>query len=186
MLKYSGIVTPYIMFTCAVCRKIFKNHFELRAHTKTCVMLYSSQPATMILPNLQPSNHDHNDVPLIEMGDIYNTLLENAQSSTTADVLPPVLDWRCAVPVIDTVPQSLPTRFDSRIFNYHEVLIARDVRKHEKSLPWTNTNYSLLSQVVNSLSLSQSDTDRLLNAVIYLYIASATTLDHRYTVWIPE
>ena len=135
----------------------------------------------MILPNLQPSNHDHNDVTLIEMGDIYNTLLENAQPSTTADVLPPVLDWRCAVPVIDTVPQSPPTRFDSRIFNYHEVLIARDVRKHEKSLPWTNKNYSLLSQVVNSLSLSQSDTDRLLNAVIYLYIASATIVDHRYT-----
>ena len=150
-------------------------------------MLYSSQPATMILPNLQPSNHDHNDVTIIEMGDIYNTLLVNAQSSTTADVLPPVLDWRCAVPVIDTVPQSPPTRFDSRIFNYHEVLIARDVRKHEKSLPWTNKNYSLLSQVVNSLSLSQSDTDRLLNAVsYYLYIVSATILHHRYTVWIQE
>jgi hypothetical protein len=128
------------------------------------------QPATLIKPNVQLSNNDWTQLPFNEMSDHGNTPLENIPSSTTVTLLPPVLDWRCAQPLTDMVTQTPPTGFDAKMFNYHEVLIARDVRKHEKALPWTNTNYSLLSQVVNSLSLSQSDTDRLLKAVILHYI----------------
>ena len=61
-----------------------------------------------------------------------------------------------------------PTKPTSR---HHDSAIAKHVRSHESVLKWTNTNYSILSQLVNSLSLSQSDTDRLLQGVhLYYFI----------------
>ena len=90
------------------------------------------------------------------------------EDSSSAPFQPVDLDstnWRGVPCSIPQTPQSSTAMLN------HELQIARDVRKHElrQASLWTNKNYRILSQLINSLSLSQSDADRLLNAVI-LYI----------------
>ena len=53
VFKYSRIVTPYIMFPCTVCLKVFKKYFLLRHHTKTYIVHALPQSATIIMSNLQ-------------------------------------------------------------------------------------------------------------------------------------
>jgi len=177
VLSNSGFTTAENMFPCSVCQKLFKNWFQLRAHTLTCFSDTLSQSATLpenailvpsaptIFTNSHPqSNNDSfvDDLCDVDTVDTSATI----SGSPMSELLPLVFDWRRAPPEIDAENESTPKPFDLKSFNYHEVLIARDVRRHENALQWTNKNYSILSQVVNSLSLSQSDTDRLLNAVI--------------------
>jgi hypothetical protein len=100
--------------------------------------------------------------------DAMDTVLEHDLEADTAE---PETNWR-GVP--SSIPQSTPSPSAMLI---HELQIARDVRKHEKRQAsiWTNKNYRILSQLINSLSLSQSDADRLLNAVILNITQSAIT-----------
>ncbi len=65
-------------------------------------------------------------------------------------------------------PPSAASECSARVSHLsHESRIASETRKHEARIAgqWTNENFRVLSQLVNSLSLSQSDTDRILNAV---------------------
>ena len=164
------------MFPCSVCQKVFKNWFQLRAHTKTCfsdtLMQSATVPHNVTMLHNQPivleADTPSNDTIVDDACDIDTNTASQIMPSSTGPILEPsplLFNWRGAAPDIQAFPQATPSRFDPKQFNYHEVLIARDVRRHETALPWTNKNYSVLSQVVNSLSLSQSDTDRLLNAV---------------------
>ena len=70
------------------------------------------------------------------------------------------LHWR-----LPEHPQANVADTASTMHRDHVTLLAADIRRHERRLHWTNTNFSVLSQLINSLSLSQSDTNRLLIAV---------------------
>ena len=70
--------------------------------------------------------------------------------------------WRSDSAHVTNAPTPGPTLPTCRD---HSSTIAKNIRAHENSLKWTNNNYCILSQLVNSLSLSQSDTDRLLRGV---------------------
>ena len=173
------------MFPCSVCQKLFKNWKQLRAHTLTCFSDTLSQSATLpqnviLVPTptiLTDSNPQSNNPFIDDLCDVdTNETSATMSGSPIIDSFPLLFDWRRAPPEIDAEKESPPKPFDPKSFNYHEVLIARDVRRHENALQWTNKNYSILSQVVNSLSLSQSDTDRLLNAVITIPTLSIIVL----------
>jgi hypothetical protein len=113
------------------------------------------------------NDNDFQSVPLnLESGVLLNlTSLEDAlyvPSSPDGTVG----TWR---PIEDNLSQKAP---QISVFSSHESRIERDVRRNEQRLAamWTNNNFRVLSQLVNSLSLSQSDTDRVLNAVLYINV----------------
>ena len=156
------------MFVCSQCGSSFKNFFEKTTHTRHC-----SFNGTQFANNATSSNVLPSDVsqsfPLTPA--IQPTSSDEAMDTTLDQFLeadpaqPSVSNWRGVPCSIPKTPQSSTAMLN------HELQIARDVRKHElrQASFWTKKNYRILSQLINSLSLSQSDADRLLNAVI-LYI----------------
>jgi hypothetical protein len=164
------------MFVCSQCGSSFKNFFEKTTHTRHCsfnatqpVIPPNSSIAFSVLPkDLSPSFPLTPAIQLMSSDDAMDTVLEHDLEADTAE---PETNWR-GVP--SSIPQSTPSPSAMLI---HELQIARDVRKHElrQASIWTNKNYRILSQLINSLSLSQSDADRLLNAVILNITQSAIT-----------
>ena len=168
------------MFVCAQCGCSFKNYHEKRAHTKHCAFNINTTnaPDSPII-DLQSPLVDVTNIPLSTLPD------SQAHFPTETDAQCPqysIADqhvgqnnednfiyncWRGPPSSIPETLQSSPTEMLE-----HEHQIARDVRKHESRQDslWTNKNYRILSQLINSLSLSQSDADRLLNAVILISI----------------
>ena len=164
------------MFVCSQCGSSFKNFFEKTTHTRHCsfnatqpVITSHSSNALPVLPfDLPQSFPQTPTIQPVSTDDAMDTVLEHVIEAHPAE---PVTNWR-GLP--SSIPQSTPP--PSAMLN-HELQIARDVRKHElrQVSIWTNKNYRILSQVINSLSLSQSDADRLLNAVILRITHSAIT-----------
>ena len=167
------------MWLCAVCSRSFLAYYEWRAHCRHCDSNVSQE--TINIPSIplgleldagsqeEMNETDFQSIPLdLETGVLLDL-------SSLEDVLHvpssphgTVGTWRHAA---ETLSQKAP---QISIFSSHETRVERDVRRNEQRLAamWTNNNFRVLSQLVNSLSLSQSDTDRVLNAVLYFCLSS--------------
>ena len=152
------------MFVCSVCSTSFRNWTEHRLHVKSCsVSNYNVRQSTInkhsTLVQTNASQHSLNTQDDVVS---YETLPPFPQPTlhplTTAD--DPNLEWR-----VPLHPPSNVADTASTMHRDHLTLLAADIRRHERRLDWTNNNFSFLSQLINSLSLSQSDTTRLLVAV---------------------
>ena len=169
------------MFVCPQCGASFKNFHEKTKHSKHCSSIMHRRPAITdpfnavntipSLSDLPPLTSQFQHSPSHDAMDtgfepshstVEHTLPLVNVDSAPVDIHPDAMNWR-------GVPSSIPqTPLTPTAMLDHELQIARDVRKHESKQAslWTNKNYRILSQLINSLSLSQSDADRLLNAVV--------------------
>ena len=174
------------MFVCAQCGCSFKNYHEKRAHTKHCAFNINTTnaPDSPII-DIQPPLFDATNTLLSTLPDTppdcpmqsdpqclpYSIADQHVGLNTEENFI--FNCWRGPPSSIPEPLQSSPTEMLE-----HEHQVARDVRKHEsrQASLWTNKNYRILSQLINSLSLSQSDADRLLNAVRLIFISSYRVL----------
>jgi hypothetical protein len=169
------------MWSCSSCSLVFKNLCDRTRHVKSCEQIPHKELSQIlpdpsqdlfppILPHLPPTSHaDASDA--MDVDTHFHT-----NDPTTPDI---VLDdnetllsptpslmasWRGQP---SDMPENPQTKRRNVVDLGHEARIQGDVRRHEAKMAklWTNNNFRVLSQLMNSLSLSQSDVDRVLNAV---------------------
>ena len=152
------------MFVCSVCSTSFRNWTEHRQHVKSCSVSNFNvrQSAINVDSSLLQSNTSQ--FSLITQD---NVVPHEPLSSFPEPTINPLttdddtnLHWRIPCNLQANVADTAST-----MHRDHVTLVAADIRSHERRLHWTNNNFSVLSQLINSLSLSQSDTNRLLIAV---------------------
>jgi hypothetical protein len=149
------------MFACTNCDERFRNIWQLRMHARSCETLrqpdmtsssptIATHPASAMSVPVLSDNYDNDNItgstdPLFsrEQRNGNNTLDANGVAITNAMLS--ALDKRYSPEVC---LKKIVTREDARL-----------------SALWTNRNYAVLSQLTNSLSLSQSDINRVLSAV---------------------
>ena len=164
------------MFVCSVCGLSFTGWMQKRQHTMQCStsssMSYNAKVISPITPpDVYPSQFamsvdQPHDEPFHCTSETQR--LNNPFPEISMPLEGTAHSWRSDSSHVPPSTTPGPTKPTSR---HHDSAIAKHVRSHESVLKWTNTNYSILSQLVNSLSLSQSDTDRLLQGVhLYYFI----------------
>ena len=159
------------MFICSVCGVSFTGWMQKRQHAMQCSASFST------VHNVRPVHasviySEATDPIELPAGEIFD---ENHESDSINNLFPdltiPLIpahansnhSWRSDSAHVLLNPASGPTKPTCR---NHTSTISKNIRSHENALKWTNNNYCILSQLVNSLSLSQSDTDRLLRGVL--------------------
>ena len=176
------------MWSCPSCSLIFKNLCDRTRHVKSCEQIPHKELSQIlpepslvppILSHLSPNSHaatsDAMDVDThIDTNDPTTPDIALNDNETLLLPTPSLMaSWRGQ-------PSDMPETPHSKHRNVvdlgHEARIQGDVRRHEAKMAklWTNNNFRVLSQLMNSLSLSQSDVDRVLNAVTPLLLLSHT------------
>ena len=177
------------MWPCPSCALNFKNYCDFKRHTKSCdqtLHVELSQILSQCIPAVKVPENGCVHLPECDPMSLDCDLGCLALDSTTDQA--PIIDNDCfptSVPLTASwrgPPSKMPECSQSvphtPLESAHDARVLGDARRHEAKMAklWTNCNFRVLSQLVNSLSLSQSDMDRLLNAVKKMWFISHTIL----------
>ena len=127
-----------------------------------------SEPAVFpSTPSQLPSSHNipaSNDMDVDVDFDTNDSAMPGENESLLLPTTSLLASWRA---LSSDMPESARSKPRNVVDVGHDARILGDVRRHEAKMAklWTNNNFRVLSQLMNSLSLSQSDIDRVLNAV---------------------
>ena len=175
------------MFVCSVCGASFTGWMQKRQHAMQCSTSFSTVHNASNLGLDRTSVHSSEPIDTTMSTDlpVDETFDQNNESNRINNLFPdltiPIIpahensthSWRSDSAYVLRNPTSGPTKPTCRD---HTSTISKNIRSHENALKWTNNNYCILSQLVNSLTLSQSDTDRLLRGVFLKSLLCALKL----------
>ena len=149
------------MFACKNCEETFRNMWHLRMHNRYCDTLRSNdissssptiatQPSSAVSIQVESDNND-NVINNPLTGPLHSRHQQNAHEILDAN----------GVAITSAMLSALDKRYSPEVA-LKKIITREDTRL---SALWTNRNYAVLSQLTNSLSLSQTDINRVLSAV---------------------